>query len=263
MDIVQQLVEIWDKLFRNNYGKIIVFIYYILYNIYYILYNMYFLVNKDKKIIFGWSAKCGCSHIKKIFYYFENNEINNIIHQSKDYKGLPENIEDYKIILFIRNPYKRLVSGFMDKYKKNGEFNCKWNINLPLTFSNFVDKIIQNSDIIDNHHFVAQTGEMFDYNKLNNFKNLNFFDIENIDYGYIENIFDKKIPKELIDFRGGHTNNSTEQLNCFVYHEIIYDIEKYKIPTIYYFNETIKNKVYNFYKQDFLFFAEKGYYYDL
>jgi len=30
---------------------------------------MYFLVDNDKQIIFGWSAKCGCSHIKNIFWF--------------------------------------------------------------------------------------------------------------------------------------------------------------------------------------------------
>lgn len=29
---------------------------------------MYFLVNHKKKVIFGWSAKCGCSYLKHYFY---------------------------------------------------------------------------------------------------------------------------------------------------------------------------------------------------
>ena len=36
---------------------------------------MYFLVDNKKKIIFGWSAKCGCSHIKYIYYFLQNDNI--------------------------------------------------------------------------------------------------------------------------------------------------------------------------------------------
>ena len=38
---------------------------------------MRFLVDNIRKIIFGWSAKCGCSHIKYIFWFLQNNNIDN------------------------------------------------------------------------------------------------------------------------------------------------------------------------------------------
>lgn len=34
-----------------------------------------FLVDKDKHIIFVWSAKCGCSYIKNIFWYLKTNNL--------------------------------------------------------------------------------------------------------------------------------------------------------------------------------------------
>ena len=34
---------------------------------------MFFLVDTNKKIIFGWSAKCGCSHIKTIFWFLQSD----------------------------------------------------------------------------------------------------------------------------------------------------------------------------------------------
>jgi len=36
---------------------------------------MYFIINNDKKIIFGWSAKCACSHIKRIYWNLDNDNI--------------------------------------------------------------------------------------------------------------------------------------------------------------------------------------------
>ena len=70
---------------------------------------MFFIINEEKKIIFGWSAKCGCSHVKKIIHYLKNGQIDNKIHNPKsEINILPDNIDNYEIILFIRNPYKRL-----------------------------------------------------------------------------------------------------------------------------------------------------------
>ena len=67
---------------------------------------MYFLVNGTKKIIFGWSAKCGCSHIKYLW-----NELNNgkplpasELHNNS-YNQLPLDFHKYTILIFIRNPY--------------------------------------------------------------------------------------------------------------------------------------------------------------
>ena len=97
---------------------------------------MLFLIDDNRKIIIGWSAKCGCSHIKKIFHYIQTNKLNNKIHQSEDYNSLPTNIEEYDLIIISRNPFKRIVSGFLDKYQINGQFRYKWK-NDNITFNDF------------------------------------------------------------------------------------------------------------------------------
>ena len=33
--------------------------------------DMHFVVDHDNKIIFGWSAKCGCSHVKYIYWFLK------------------------------------------------------------------------------------------------------------------------------------------------------------------------------------------------
>ena len=40
---------------------------------------MHFLVDTNKQIIFGWSAKCGCSHIKEIYWFLQTDNLNNLI----------------------------------------------------------------------------------------------------------------------------------------------------------------------------------------
>lgn len=225
---------------------------------------MFFLVDHNKKIIFGWSAKSGCSHIKKIFWYLQNNNIDNKIHIKEEYSYiLPNDIKNYITILIIRNPYERLISGFLGKFKLNGFCRNKWKYP-ECTFSKFIDEFIINSNYkkIDEHHFTPQLSENFD-NKIINSKNLIIYDINNINYKYIENIYNKIIPESLIKFRGGHENKNYNIFKDYVYNLNIDSYSQYKVPLKYYYNEELKNKVYNFYINDFLFFKKYGFDYKI
>ena len=107
---------------------------------------MYFSVDYDKKIIFGWSAKCGCTHIKAIIRFLQKNEIytkdNEMrVHDYAYINEIPNDIENYITIIFTRNPYKRVISGFLNKYRINGEYRVAWKDKI-VTFSAFIDKII-------------------------------------------------------------------------------------------------------------------------
>ena len=166
---------------------------------------MHFLVDEKRKIIFGWSAKCGCSHVKRIFYYLQGDGINCKIHTKRDYNvPIPIDIENYTTLLFIRNPYKRIVSGFLGKYKKGGRFRHTWK-NTKLSFSEFVSKLKDTIMVDKNlvHHFTPQTTERFD-KKILLSKNIKFYEIENIDYKYIETLFNEKIPLSVINKKQGH-----------------------------------------------------------
>lgn len=224
---------------------------------------MYFMTNEKHKVIFGWSAKCGCSHIKKIFLFLNNTKyINNYVHIQITYGKLPKNIENYKVILIIRNPYKRIISGFLDKYKKNGSYFKDWKTNLPLTFTNFVDKLIEPNTIINKHHFTQQLSEEFN-DIIRTHKELIIYDIEKIDYKYIETIFNTIIPLELINFKGGHEYKPSEILDKYVFDLLQTEYDKFKPLTKCFYNDIIKEKVYNYYKVDFEFFKEKGFIYDI
>lgn len=227
---------------------------------------MHFFVNNEYKIIFGWSGKCGCSHVKKIYYFFCNN-IEKELHADDEYEEeLPENIGDYTSILFIRNPYKRVVSGFLDKYSKNeiyiDNFLSKYDI---IKFDTFIDELITGDwSIIDKHHFTPQTTEQFNKTKIIKSKSLICYDIESINYEYLEKLFNKNIPDQLLNFKGGHERKVyNENFNGdSVYNLDINKYIKYNVPVNNFYNKELKDKVYNFYKKDFLFFKEFGFYYE-
>ena len=77
---------------------------------------MRYFIQPEKKIIWGWSAKCGCTHLKNIIYFLRDIKVNNV-HQLEFWiqYSLPKNIDEYDTIILMRNPFKRLVSGFKDK----------------------------------------------------------------------------------------------------------------------------------------------------
>ena len=225
---------------------------------------MFFLIDKKNNILFGWSAKCGCTHIKAIYYFLQNNENNIIykkIHRHDSHGRLTDDIlnsiENYTTIIFCRNPYKRLVSGFLDKYNINGVCRHNWP-DKNIQFNKFVNEL-GNWKILDKHHFTPQTTEAFN-NKIMNSKIIKCFDIENIDYDYIEKLYNKKISKEVLEFTGAHSRdkNIALEFNKYVYDLNMEEYYDFKIKNKYFYNDELKQDVFNFYKDDFLFFSKFG-----
>ena len=223
---------------------------------------MRFTVDTDKKIIFGWSAKCGCSKIKNIFWFLKTGKIRNPIHTKRDMNQLPGDIEEYITILFCRNPYLRLISGFLDKYKENGQYRFKW-IYPTLTFKDFVDELIKdNWKLVEKHHFCPQTDEMFKKDIILKSKKIKVYDISNIDYKFIEDLYDKKLPKILLNRNYGHERKffikNTELWDKDVFNLPIEEYIDYNIDPKYFFNQEILDKIDNYFKSDFDFFREFG-----
>jgi hypothetical protein len=222
---------------------------------------MYFLINKKKRIIFAWSAKCACTHVKKMFCYYSDISIPNDKIHDISFDFLPDDCTNYVIILFIRDPYKRLVSGFINKYIfENYPF---YNTNKELTFYNFVNELTTNQfKNINCHHFTPQLSEA--YNE--NIKFDKIFDIENIDYEFLNTLFNKKLPRKIKEYRGDHTtqyNPFQKNLNIYNMNKIDLKNMKSNIPTYeFFFNKELKTKVYTFYKKDFDFFKKHGFYYN-
>jgi hypothetical protein len=219
---------------------------------------MFFLVDNNNKVIFGWSAKCGCSHVKRLFWFLKNNEEDKQIHTSADMNKLPSNIEKYTTIIISRNPYKRIVSGFLDKYKKNGEFRRFWT-HENITFSKFVNELIKNDwKMVNKHHFTPQTSEAFNF-KLFKSKSLYFYDIENINYNHIEKIYNKKIPENVMGKKEGHERVKFEKtIDSDVYNLNLDTYNECNVDLKYFYNKEIQNKIFKFYKRDFIFFNKVG-----
>lgn len=217
---------------------------------------MHFLVDTKNKITFGWSAKCGCSHVKYLFWYLVADNTDPKIHTPEENGDLPADTEDYITIIFVRNPYKRLVSGFLNKYKSGGQFRHLWK-HPQLTFSNFVEKLKRKCwDVIDLHHFTPQTTEHFSIKVLNS-KVFKCYDIENIDYDFIGQLYGKKIPTDIINKRGKHQRilniDKDDILEDYVYDISLNDYEHKNVNYKYFYNDRIQKIVYNFYKKDFEF----------
>ena len=53
---------------------------------------MYYITDEINKVVFGWSAKCGCSHIKNMFWFLKLGSIDNELHVPDEYKKLPNDI---------------------------------------------------------------------------------------------------------------------------------------------------------------------------
>jgi len=224
---------------------------------------MWFLVDERRKIIFGWSAKCGCSHIKNIWYSVANPSIALPIHTDNDFNSLPDTTSEYDVVLIIRNPYKRLISGFIDKYSSFGEKRHMWT--LPsLTFRIFVKELLKENWIeIDAHHFVPQTTEMFNECALQTAKTLKIFDIERVDYSYIEALFGESIPKSAICKKFGHERPKFEGDFCGNVSDLetrLYETKNVKMHQFY--DDEILNLVTEYYKSDFAFFKKHGFDYE-
>ncbi len=240
---------------------------------------MHFLIDKNKKIVFGWSAKCGCSHIKTLFLFLTRNKIYDIedIHRECKYLGINEiinNINDYTIIIISRNPYDRLISGFLEKYTylhylHNPNIEEKatiriWenNLSLSITFNNFVNQLVYNNyNIIDQHHFTPQLSEKWD-DILLSVNNIIVYDLSNIDYKFIEYLYNISIPPELINFKGPHINKNklddNIDNNFKVYNLDPLEYRDMKLNKYNFLNKDLQDKIYQIYKKDFEFFKSKG-----
>lgn len=216
---------------------------------------MKFILDKARKIAFGYSAKAGCSHIKKIFWYLKENNLDHKIHHNGiEYQDIPGNYKDYTFVVIVRNPYERLVSGFLNKYNSYPVGECRrFYKSEKITFEGFVDYLVRKEcrERKHIHHFCPQTEEFFDLKKLREGKKLVVYDLKNIDYNFIGNLYNKKIPESLINYRGNHSNQNVEPLQKPVFSLDMLEYNKYKVPVNFFYNNSILEKVKNFYKNDF------------
>lgn len=131
----------------------------------------FIILEKIQTVVF-WTAKSGCSVVKYLINYYEDNKISTDlkdIHIDKYYQSIEfmqktdeelkeiiNKINDFNLIQIIRNPYERVVSGFLDKYIKGKTLYGT----LPRKIKNFEDFVVflnKKENTINAHHFHSQT----------------------------------------------------------------------------------------------------------
>lgn len=223
---------------------------------------MQFIIIHDKKLIIFWSPKCGCSSLKTILAIYFNihdpvkyshihlNEDLDILIDKKD-----DNLkyENYDLVFLIRNPYDRLVSGFMNKYvtpKGDGKprytspDNCK-------SFYDFCHILLKNPKAINKHHFEPQTrgkGWMF-YNFLGKPKKKYVFDTK--DVNEIKKLLDLTIDDVKDNYSKKNENLDNEKLYNLDYENLR---KRKSVKYSNFYNNYLKKVVYEIYKNDFNFF---------
>lgn len=132
---------------------------------------MFFLVSHKYRFLMGWSAKCGCSSVKH--WYLDVHGVDKsrlgvpvykaIGYANTEYTRLDWNnsglYRDYRKYAVVRNPYSRVVSGFVNKYIiENRLPNRGWR-----TFNQFLQLLGQDTEFrnVDTHHFTPQFSEAY------------------------------------------------------------------------------------------------------
>lgn len=226
---------------------------------------MYYLVDSINKVIFGWSAKCGCTHIKNLFFYLTNENPFFQVHRPQSYCKLPSDYSNYNIIIITRNPYDRLVSGFKDKYMEQ-RITLEGYDTTTLTFNEFTTELLNNGFAkINFHHFTRQLSEEWNDELINISNNIKYYDINFVDYDYISSLYNGAvIPDNVKNFKGPHSTQTSNIIHQDKVYNEPYSVYKDKKvnPTLFY-NDEIQERVYKIFQKDFVYFESIGIKYDL
>lgn len=260
---------------------------------------MHPFLNDDRKLIFWWSAKCGCTTVKSImiqcmvfdyvskfldisaddvleairrfvFNVGKQTELDDLVaeffllnkvkpkgvasfHDFQCGANLKINYKKastYKNVLFLRHPFKRFVSGFFDKYIEPGQYTKFFK---P---KNFMDALA-NVNLLHKHHFLPQTSGGY----VDGLKFDMIFDIEKIDYAYIEGLLDFHVRPRIMhnNYSSGWSYNSlsnkekecVEDMTLLPYENLV-EIKKSKnINWRCFENENTNNILRQHYDDDF------------
>lgn len=211
-----------------------------------------YLFDRNNKLIFGWTAKAGCTVVTKMF--FKNM---NLLDEALNYSPWVHNYQFHKFyknngvvnendllnknnikLKFVRNPYTRAVSSFIHAGKHKHIIK-----NQNLSFKEFLIKIKNNK--IYNSHYGLQICTLEKNNKIFD----EIIKIENIKNEI--NRINKKYNLNLdCDFSSRHHVIKNNNLNSYV-GDIKYDDLNNNIPPYkYFYDDEIKQLVYDIYKID-------------
>ena len=197
-------------------------------------------IDHKKKNIFVTSYKCAFSTLFSLFKKHYGLSYSERIFSSKhaefqDYIYDLTSYTDYKVNTICRNPYKRLVSGFLGR-------------TVPLrpgkiTFGDFVKELLLKNDDV---HFTNQCNYL-----LTNAINNNFIDISNLDV-IMENEYDEIIYENTTNY-----DKNNESCMCDATTEDLFMMANYP-KYEYFYNSNIICDVNYLYSEDFKYFKNIG-----
>lgn len=208
-----------------------------------------------------WNAKCGCTLFRRFFLELHKNDIKIIDKewenglQSFKLSNYNNPIIKHKILL-TRNPYKRVVSMFTNKYLgRNTVDNLqkKFKINKN-TFYDFVLKL---KEFKDNNNWpdIHLTPQLFNYEnndiliKLENFENIRQIYI-NMSFNDLLQSVNNFLSK---DYGYINKTDNRDNSNIFIGYKEYSDYYEGPWPDYkYFYDEDIKKLVYEIYKKDFI-----------
>ena len=221
---------------------------------------MHYIIIDDAQLIILYSPKCGCSTLKKILaIYFNVDNEDGHIHLNKQIKRKINNnnnnkiniYKKYDILMLVRNPYERLVSGFLNKYVNKLHYvnppNCE-------CFYDFCRILLENPEEINKNHFEKQTtGQGWDlYNKLQR-PNIKYI-LDTSQVNDIAKILKLNLPEMKLNYNQKVIKNDEEieKTNCsYLNYKSLRNLNTINYSNFY--NDDLKKIVYNIFKDDFTF----------
>ena len=216
------------------------------------------IYSKKYNYTITWCPKSGCSLIRNLFLQLHKNEckkeLTNSYHSiHKDFPYNGENIK-HRMIL-VRNPYKRVVSMFTNKYmglqnKLYDKINLKKD-----SFYEFVLFLYNNKENlvkVKDGHILKQSIQDKKDCKIIKLENLNE-ELLNF-YKKIDNNLYLKVKKFLNNSQTIHLRNKTRRDNTteYIYNKEFETNKLLSWPDYkYFYNDEIKEMVYEIYKDDF------------
>tara|TARA_B100000963_G_scaffold358555_1_gene383463 strand:- start:6359 stop:7060 length:702 start_codon:yes stop_codon:yes gene_type:complete len=226
---------------------------------------MRYLVIDNAQLIIFWSAKCGCTTLQTILsiYFNIDPQKYGCVHKNKDLTKKFNRKNDnkiniykkYDIVMLVRNPYERIVSGFLNKYVNHSHYknppNCK-------CFYDFCKILLENPEVIDERHFRDQTSDIgWDFYKELQRPNVKYI----LDTSQVNDLA-KILGLNLPEIKKNYTQNvikndeDIEKTNCsYLDYESLKNLNTINYSNFY--NDDLKKIVYNIYKNDFTFLNDE------
>lgn len=245
---------------------------------------MHPFVNEKRRVIFWWSAKCGCTTVKSVMlesmaydYVSERADVSvgelrdsvaRVVYDSGSPVGSIDTLvseftrrrsvsgvhcglagsyrtmsladaDSFTNVLFVRDPFERFVSGFVDKHVE-GSFTSAFR---PKSFAHAARSI----DQLEDHHFAPQASMAYlpglEYDRV--------FDIGSIDYPYLSSLLGMEVAPRVMHRRRSFSAPCVDGLSAMPYdglaaikssgalpsYDCFYDLESRSFVQDYYWDD--------------------------